>query len=72
MKEYAIYKGERLLFVGTTEECAEHFGVTKKTVHYWASSINKKRADIGIRPGRKPRKKETTGVKVAVRLDDKE
>ena len=34
----------------------------------WATPANKKRADTGIRTGRKPRKKEQSGVKVAVRL----
>lgn len=66
--EYAIYKKDNLLFMGTVEEISNYFNVKKETVYYWASSANKKRADTGIRPGRKPRKKECSGVKVAVKI----
>ena len=31
-KEYAMYKGEKLLIIGTITEIAKHLGVTKKTV----------------------------------------
>jgi len=68
IKEYAIYKGENQIFVGTIEECMKHFNVKRETVHFWACPANKKRADTGARPGTKPRKKECSGVKVAVRL----
>lgn len=71
-KEFAIYKGERQIFVGTIEECMKHFNVKRKTIYFWACPANVKRADTGIRPGRKPRKKERSGVKVAVRLYEKE
>lgn len=67
-KEYAIYKGEKEIFVGTIEECMKRFNVKRETVYYWACPANIKRADTGKRPGRKPRKKEQSGVKVAVRL----
>lgn len=71
-KEYAIYKGEKEIFVGTIEEIMKHFGVKRETVYFWATPANIRRADTGIRSGRKPRKKECSGVKVAVRLFDKE
>ena len=67
-KEYAIYKGEEQIFVGTIEECMRHFGVKRRTVQYWACPANIKRADTGMRPGRKPRQKKRSGVKVAIRL----
>lgn len=67
-KEYSVYKGEKEIFVGTIEECMKHFGVKRRTVYFWACPANKKRADTGIRKGRKPRKKEKSGVKVAIRL----
>ena len=67
-KEHSIYKGEKEIFVGTIEECMKHFNVKRKTVYYWACPANKKIADTGIRSGRKPRKKERSGVKVAIRL----
>lgn len=67
-KEYAIYKGEEQIFVGTIEECMEHFHVKKKTVQCWACPSNIKRADMGIRPDGTSRKKECSGFKVAVKL----
>ncbi len=67
-KEYSIYKGEKEIFVGTIEECMEHFSVKRRTIYFWACPANKKRADTGERAGRKPRKKEQSGVKVAIRL----
>lgn len=67
-KEYSVYKGDKEIFVGTIEECMQHFGVKRKTVYYWATPANKRRADTGIRKGRKLRKKERSGVKVAIRL----
>lgn len=67
-KQYAIYKGNNQIFVGTIEECMEHFKVKKRTVQFWACPANIKRADTGIRNGRKPRKKECSGVKVAIPL----
>lgn len=39
---YAIYKGEDFLFEGTTEECAEHFGVKEKTIWFWNTPANKR------------------------------
>ena len=67
-KEYSIYKGEKEIFVGTIEEVMKHFGVKRETVYFWASPANIKRADTGIRAGRKPRKREMSGVKIAIRL----
>lgn len=67
-KEYAIYKGENQIFVGTIEECMKYFNVKRETVWFWSSPANIKRADTGIRNGRKPRKKECSGVKVAIKL----
>ncbi len=67
-KEYAIYKGEKQIFVGTINECMDYFKVKRRTIYFWACPANIKRADTGIRTGRKPRIKERSGVKVAIRL----
>lgn len=67
-KEYAIYKGDNQIFVGTIEECMKHFNVKRRTVQFWACPANIKRADTGVRNGRKPRIKEQSGVKVAIPL----
>lgn len=40
--EYIVYKGEEVLVIGTLEECAEHQGVKKATIHFLASEANKK------------------------------
>lgn len=40
---YAIWKGDECLGIGTAEELAEKFGVTKKAIWWWASADNKKR-----------------------------
>ena len=52
---FAIYKGEKFLDEGTAEELAERFGVTPKTIRWWATPTSHKR-DKGNR-------------KTAVRLD---
>ena len=69
-KQYAIYKKAKFLFMGTAKECARYFKVKVKTVYFWASPANMKYADTGQRPGRKPRKKECSGVKIAIRVEE--
>lgn len=66
---YSIYKKDDLLFTGTAKEIAKHFNVNLKTVYFWACPCNLKRADEGRTRNGKKRIKETTGVKVAVRVD---
>lgn len=39
--EYALYKGEKLLSMGTAEEIAEEMGVSIDTVYWWHSPTNK-------------------------------
>ena len=52
---FAVYKGEKFLDEGTSEELAKRFGVTSKTIRWWATPTSHKR-DKGKR-------------KTAVRLD---
>ena len=47
--EYAIYKGDSFLFLGTVEEIANHFGVKKSTVYFWNSPAYKKRCLVGYK-----------------------
>lgn len=42
MKEYAVYKGENLLAMGTAAECAEKLGVSEKYI-YWLTMPTAKR-----------------------------
>ncbi|MGQ7330827.1 hypothetical protein ACTGWT_04900 [Streptococcus suis] len=36
-KEYALYKGDELLAIGTAMELAERFGVKVSTIHFYKS-----------------------------------
>ena len=36
-KEYAVYKGDELIVVGTADECAEFLGVRRETIYFYAS-----------------------------------
>lgn len=42
-KEYALYKGEELLAMGTVEEIAQELGIQPKTVHYYSTPAYKRR-----------------------------
>lgn len=44
-KEYAIYKGEELLFMGTMRECAEFLGVKYETAIFYNCSAYKRRIE---------------------------
>lgn len=41
--EYALYKGDELLAVGTVREIANQIGVTEKTVFHYGTPTYKKR-----------------------------
>ena len=56
--EYAIYKGDDLLFIGTIEECMKRFNVTRKTIQWWSYPANYRRAEKGKK------------MKVAVKIED--
>lgn len=36
-KEYAVYRGDTFLFIGTAEECAKRLGVKADTIRWNAS-----------------------------------
>lgn len=42
MKEYAVYKGEELIVIGSVKECAEFMGV-KPDYIYWMTTPTAKR-----------------------------
>lgn len=60
--EYAIYKGDNMIFMGTTTECAEHFGVKKNTIYYWSYPSHHKRANSKKRDGK------DRNTKIAIKL----
>lgn len=43
MGEYAVYKGDELLAIGTTKELAKKFNVSTRTIEDWATPKNRKR-----------------------------
>lgn len=45
MREYAVYKGESLTFIGTLEECAKHLGVMPKTVEFYTTPTYQRRIE---------------------------
>lgn len=54
MKEYAVYKGEELLVVGTVEECAEALGVQQRTILFYTyptyqRRLKKRKASDNVR-----------------------
>lgn len=44
-KEYALYKGDELLAIGTAKELAEQFGVKVATIHFYKSPTYIKRTN---------------------------
>lgn len=56
MSDYALYKGEVLLAIGTLDELAEFRGVTRNTI-YWYSMPENLRRDKGNKV-------------IAIKLDD--
>ncbi|OEH53015.1 hypothetical protein AQ616_18425 [Oceanobacillus sp. E9] len=44
-KEWAIYKGDQFVFMGTTNECAKELGVHPDTIRFYSTPIYKKRLE---------------------------
>ena len=44
VKEYALYKGDELLAMGTKREIAEQLGVSASTVGYYGTTVYARRA----------------------------
>lgn len=50
VKEYALYKGEELLAMGTKREIAERLGVSASTIGYYGTPVYARRtSDNGRR-----------------------
>ena len=59
--EYAVYQGDKLLAVGTADECAEELGIKPETVRWMTYPTAKRRLTERKRPER---------ARVVVRLED--
>lgn len=60
-REYALYKGEEILCIGTAKEIAERLGIKKDTVMFYGTQEYKRRV---------ARRKESGNARILVRLDD--
>lgn len=45
MKEYALYKGDKLLIIGTIDEIVKNQNVQKKTIYFYHSKAYLKRRE---------------------------
>ncbi|MDY7044059.1 hypothetical protein RVS70_07545 [Virgibacillus sp. M23] len=63
MKAYrgdvAVYRGEKLIAIGSAEECAEQLNVSSKYIRWMLTPYGKRRASL-----RKNPEKATTAVKI--------
>lgn len=62
LKEYAVYKGDDILAIGTDKECAAKLGIKPETVRFYASSKYLSRAE----------KRKSPNYMIAVKLDDED
>ena len=57
-KEFALYKGDKFIMIGTAREIAEERGVKPETVRFWSTPAHHKRASKG------------KNMLIAIKLDD--
>lgn len=50
VQEYAVYKGDNLVAMGTAKECAEHLGVTPKYIQWLSTPSGKRRMESRKKP----------------------
>lgn len=60
MKEYALYKGEDILSIGTINEIAKEMGVQQETIRYYFTNAYK----------RKLNKRKVKNARILVCLND--
>lgn len=58
-KEYALYKGEELLAIGTKKELAAKFNLKERTVGYYGTPAHKRRSE----------KSKKSNYKILIKLD---
>lgn len=64
-KEYAVYKGENLLCIGTAKECATEMGVLPETIKFYTTPTYQKRLA-------KRKKTSKAGYLTVTKLDPEE
>jgi len=50
LKEYAVYKGEQIVCIGTAKECAEYMGILAKSFSFYLTPSYKRRIDTRKKP----------------------
>ena len=63
--EYALYKGDTFICMGTIKEIAKKMGVTKKTVYWWGSPAARRREG-------KNKFKKTPNRKLLIKIEGEE
>lgn len=61
MKEYAVYKGEALVCIGTALQCAQELGIKLKSFHFYKTPAYQRRIE---------RRKKARNYITVVPLDD--
>ena len=62
LPEYAVYKGDKILDIGTRKELAKKFNVTVDTVQFWGTPANKRRLAS--------RRKGNSQGKLAIKIEE--
>ena len=61
-KQYAMYKGDECLAIGTVREIAEQMGVREETIYYYLSKTYERRLD----------NRKTRNPRIVIRIEDDE
>ena len=43
VQSYAIYRGDKFVFVGTKQECADHLKVKPSTIYFLSTEVHRRR-----------------------------
>lgn len=65
VKEYAVYKGDNLVCIGTAKECAAEMGVQPETIKFYTTPTYQKRLA-------KRKKTSKAGYLTVTKLEDDE
>lgn len=49
LQEYALYKGEEVLCIGTAKECASKLGLKENTIRWYSNEVAQERNKSGNR-----------------------
>lgn len=63
MTEYALYKGDEIIGIGTAKELAEKLGIKPETIRWYATPSQKKRVAAAADP---------ENQMIAVKIDEKD